>query len=41
MREGEEDGVRPVAIEELGEGYRRYRLSDPAAEEAMARSLRQ
>ena len=29
-----------VGIEELGEHYRRYRLSDPAAEEAMARSLR-
>ena len=33
--------ARPLAIEELGERYRRYRLSDPAAEEAMARSLRQ
>jgi ParB/RepB/Spo0J family partition protein len=33
--------ARPPAIEELGERYRRYRLSDPAAEEAMARSLRQ
>jgi ParB/RepB/Spo0J family partition protein len=33
--------VRPLAIAELGERYRRYRLSDPAAEEAMARSLRQ
>jgi ParB family transcriptional regulator, chromosome partitioning protein len=33
--------VQPLALEELGERYRRYRLSDPAAEEAMARSLRQ
>jgi ParB/RepB/Spo0J family partition protein len=33
--------VQPIAIAELGERYRRYRLSDPAAEEAMARSLRQ
>jgi ParB-like chromosome segregation protein Spo0J len=33
--------VRPLAVEALGERYRRYRLSDPAAEEAMARSLRQ
>jgi hypothetical protein len=33
--------VRPLAVESLGERYRRYRLSDPAAEEAMARSLRQ
>jgi ParB-like chromosome segregation protein Spo0J len=37
-----QDGeVRPMAVESLGERYRRYRLSDPAAEEAMARSLRQ
>ena len=33
--------VRPLAVETLGERYRRYRLADPAAEEAMARSLRQ
>jgi hypothetical protein len=33
--------VRPLPIAELGERYRRYRLSDPSAEEAMARSLRQ
>lgn len=33
--------VRPIAVESLGERYRRYRLSDPAAEEAMTRSLRQ
>jgi len=36
-----ESTVRPLALEELGERYRRYRLSDPAQEEAMARSLRQ
>jgi ParB-like chromosome segregation protein Spo0J len=36
----EDGGVRPLAVAELGERYRRYRLSDPAAEEAMARSLR-
>jgi ParB-like nuclease domain len=41
MRAWEEGVVRPLAIEELGACYRRYRLSDPAAEEAMARSLRQ
>jgi ParB/RepB/Spo0J family partition protein len=33
--------VRPLPIDALGERYRRYRLSDPAAEEVMARSLRQ
>src|SRR5205085_5258181 len=32
--------ARPVALAELGERYRRYRLSDPPAEEAMAGSLR-
>ena len=32
--------VRPLPIAELGERYRRYRLSDPSAEEGMARSLR-
>lgn len=31
--------VQPVPVSELGVGYRRYRLSDPAAEEAMTRSL--
>jgi ParB/RepB/Spo0J family partition protein len=36
-----ESSVRPLAIGELGERYRRYRLSDPAQEETMARSLRQ
>ena len=33
--------ARPLPVAELGEGYRRYRLADPAAEEAMARSLHQ
>jgi ParB-like chromosome segregation protein Spo0J len=33
--------VRAVPLSSLGERYRRYRLADPAAEEAMARSLRQ
>ena len=32
--------TRPVALTELGEQYRRYRLGDPEAEEAMAGSLR-
>jgi ParB-like chromosome segregation protein Spo0J len=32
--------VRPVALAALGQRYRRYRLADPAAEEAMAASLR-
>ena len=32
--------VRPVPVLELGQRYRRYRLADPAAEEAMAGSLR-
>src|SRR5277367_4854914 len=32
--------VRPVALAELGQQYRRYRLADPHAEEAMAGSLR-
>lgn len=31
--------VRAVPLTSLGERYRRYRLADPAAEEAMARSL--
>lgn len=35
------DGVtRPVSLDELGQGYRRYRLADPEAEDAMAGSLR-
>jgi hypothetical protein len=32
--------ARPVALGELGERYRRYRLGDPPGEEAMAGSLR-
>ena len=32
--------VGPVALDRLGQRYRRYRLADPAAEEAMAGSLR-
>jgi ParB-like chromosome segregation protein Spo0J len=32
--------TRPVALTELGQRYRRYRLADPEAEEAMAGSLR-
>lgn len=32
--------TRPVALTDLGERYRRYRLGDPEAEEAMAGSLR-
>ncbi len=39
MTDGEASAVRPLAVEVLGERYRRYRLSDRAAEEAMARSL--
>lgn len=40
MREWDDAEVRPLPVEALGEHYRRYRLADPAAEEAMARSLR-
>lgn len=32
--------VRPVALDALGQRYRRYRLADPPAEAAMAGSLR-
>jgi len=32
--------IRLLALDEMGEGYRRYRLSVPEAEAAMARSLR-
>jgi len=32
--------VRPVSVERLGQGYRRYRLADPPAEQAMVGSLR-
>jgi len=36
-----DEGVaRPVSFDNLGQRYRRYRLADPAAEEAMAGSLR-
>ncbi len=31
--------ARPLPLSQLGERYRRYRLTDPASEEAMARSL--
>lgn len=41
MATWEEAGVRALALGLLGERYRRYRLSDTSAEEAMARSLRQ
>jgi hypothetical protein len=36
----DEGNTRPVALAELGQRYRRYRLADPEAEEAMAGSLR-
>src|SRR5580692_8252698 len=36
----DEGNVRPVALAELGQRYRRYRLADPHGEEAMAGSLR-
>ena len=32
--------IRSLALDEMGEGYRRYRLSVPEAEAAMGRSLR-
>jgi hypothetical protein len=32
--------IRPVSLAALGQRYRRYRLADPPAEEAMAGSLR-
>ena len=38
---GWNDGVaRPVSLDGLGQRYRRYRLADPEAEDAMAGSLR-
>lgn len=37
---GNEGVVRPVPLAALGQTYRRYRLADPPAEEAMAGSLR-
>ena len=39
MSDWEASAVRPLALEAFGERYRRYRLCDPAAEDAMARSL--
>jgi hypothetical protein len=36
----DEGEVRPVSLAALGHSYRRYRLADPPAEEAMAGSLR-
>jgi ParB-like chromosome segregation protein Spo0J len=41
MRAWPDGAVRPLALTDLGERYRRYRLSDVRAEEAMASSLRQ
>lgn len=38
MSDWEASAVRPLALEAFGERYRRYRLCDPAAEEAIARS---
>src|SRR5947207_11792868 len=35
-----EGNTRPVTLADLGERYRRYRLGDPDADEAMAGSLR-
>jgi len=40
MRLGTQIEARPLPVGELGERYRRYRLCDPAADEAMGRSLR-
>jgi ParB-like chromosome segregation protein Spo0J len=37
--DGPAQEVRAVPVSSLGESYRRYRLADPQAEEAMARSL--
>jgi ParB-like chromosome segregation protein Spo0J len=36
----DEGTIRPVSLAALGQRYRRYRLADPPAEEAMAGSLR-
>jgi hypothetical protein len=36
----DEGSIRPVALSALGQQYRRYRLADPPAAEAMAGSLR-
>ena len=40
MREWDNAETRPLPLAALGERYRRYRLADPGAEEAMAWSLR-
>lgn len=40
MREWDNVAVQPLPVAALGERYRRYRLADPVAEEAMVRSLR-
>jgi len=40
VREWDNAETRPLPLAALGERYRRYRLSDPGAEEAMAWSLR-
>lgn len=40
MRDWEPGTVRPLPVAVLGEHYHRYRLADPEAEAAMARSLR-
>ena len=39
MRSWSSIEAKPLAVAELGVGYRRYRLVDPSAEEAMAQSL--
>jgi len=39
VRAWENAEARPLPLADLGERYRRYRLADPAAEAAMARSL--
>jgi ParB-like chromosome segregation protein Spo0J len=39
VREWENAETRPLSVNALGERYRRYRLADPRAEEAMAWSL--
>ena len=41
MHSWEKAEARPLAVSELGEHYRRYRLADPVAEQTMARSLHQ
>ena len=41
MQPWSEGEVRPLSLAQLGQRYRRYRLADPAAEAAMARSLQQ